>query len=435
MSKNIKLTSRGFKLLVSTAPVAALGLVLRDPLLLAAVAGFWLILVAGYYQVKKNLNGLHRVVIEPEGVEATLTAGGLFQEPLMIESGLNTGLEIYSPLNRASVEPTVLAPGSNSAVFSFNPALSGTFKADSLTVSVGDRYGLVRGWGEVDFPVSFEVYPRVFQVAVRAIQFLVESGYPAEGEYSTLLRGRGLEYAETREYVPGDPLSMFDWKALARTGTPYVKQYYLEGGSGFHVVYDGAAPDPVSLDELNSSFLELVLAVAQAGTSLRLGVLEKKGTVSAVAYDPYDSLRAALRICLIGKSEKFREYYHLIEPLKSRALDPVVEDVLIRASPQDPFVSSEVPQQVIVVSSLCGDPVPLLKLVEGSRDSGGAALLRPGDPWVWASSLGRSVIMYSGVERKTRILSRLGVDVYSSLEDMMRYIQRTSPLEVSHRVK
>ncbi|MFH2112162.1 MAG: DUF58 domain-containing protein [Candidatus Bathyarchaeota archaeon] len=435
MSKRVQLSVRGFKLLVSTVPMAALGLVLRDPLLLAAVVGLWLYLVVGYYQVNWSLSRLHMVVIEPGSVLAALTAGGSFQEPLVIESGLNTDLEVYSSLTGASVKPTVLAPGSNSAVFAFNPALSGTFTADSLTVYVNDRLGLLRGSGEVDFPASFQVYPRVFPVAVRAIQFLVESGYPAEGEYSTLLRGRSLEYAETREYVPGDPLNMFDWKALARTGTPYVKQYYLEGGSDFHVVYDEVTPDPVSLDELNSGFLELVLAVAQAGSSLRLGVLEKKGTVNAVAFDPYDSLRAALRMCLSGKSEEFREYYHLIEPLKSRVLDPVLEDVWIGSSPQNSFVSSEAPQRVIVVSSLCGDPVPLIKLVEGSRDSGGTAVLRTGVPWVWTPSLGRSVIMYSGIERKTRVLSRLGVDVYSGLEDMMRHVRRTIPEEISRRVK
>lgn len=42
MSKSIQVSSRGFRLLVSSAPVAVLGVVLGDPLLLAAVVGLWL---------------------------------------------------------------------------------------------------------------------------------------------------------------------------------------------------------------------------------------------------------------------------------------------------------------------------------------------------------------------------------------------------------
>ena len=420
---------------MSTVPVAVLGLVLRDPLLLAAAVGFWLCLAVGYYQVNRSLSRLQLVVINPGGVEATLTAGGSFQEPLVIESGLNTGLEVYSSLTGALVEPTFLAPGINSSVLSFNPALSGTFTADSLTVYVSDRLGLLRGCGEVVFPVSFTVYPRVFSVAVMAIQFLIEKGYSAEGEGSTLLRGRGLEYAETREYVPGDPLIMFDWKALARTGAPYVKQYYLEGGAGFHVVYDGAAPDPVSLDELNSGFLELVLAFAQAGAPLRLGVLEKGGAVSEVAFDPVSSLAVALRMCLGGRLERFREYYLLVDPKKPRLLEGVLEEAWAGARQSGRSVSFDIQRRVVIVSSLCGDPVPLIGLTEASlRDSGGAAVLMPTCTWVWAAGLSQSVLTYRDVIKKTRILSRLGVDVSSSLEDVMKRF-RTSPRGMFSRVK
>lgn len=434
MSKRIQLSVRGFKLLVSTVPVAALVLVLRDPLLLTAVVGFWLCLAVGYYQVNGSLSRLQLVIIEPGGVEASLTAGGSFQEPLVIESGLNSLVEVYSSLTGASVEPTVLAPGSNWGVFSFNPALSGTFAADSLTAYVSDRLGLLRGCGEVVFPVSFTVYPRVFPVAVRAVQFLVESGYPAEGEGSALLRGRGLEYAETREYVPGDPLSMFDWKALARTGVPYVKQYFLEGGAGFHVVYNGVAPDPVSLDELSSGFLELVLAFAQAGAPLRLGVLEKGGAVSEVAFDPFSSLVAALRMCLGGRRERFREYYLLVDPVKLRLLDGFLGEAWAGARRGGGGASFDAQGRVVVVSSLCGDPVPLIGLAEaGLRGSGGAAVLMPTCTWLRAPSLSQSVLAYRDVMKKTRILRGLGVDVCSSLEDVLRRL-RESPREMLGRV-
>jgi len=40
--------------------------------------------------------------------------------------------------------------------------------------------------------------------------------------------GSGIELAELREYVPGDTEKQIDWKATARHGTPYVRDYEAE---------------------------------------------------------------------------------------------------------------------------------------------------------------------------------------------------------------
>ena len=428
MSK-VRLTSRGIKLLVATAPVAVIGLALRDHLLLALTVVTWLYLAVSYRRVGKTLGSLHRIVIKPGEIDAGLTAGGSYSEPLLVESGLGMALDVYSTLSGASIEPSVVAPGANSCAYSFSPVISGRFTSDSLYVSACDRFMLVAGSGEVAFPVSFEVNPRVFPVAVRALQFLAEGGLRAEGEYSTTLRGRGLEYAETRQYVPGDPMSMFDWKALARTGTPYVKQYYIEGMGGYHVVYDGVATDPVTLDELNSGFLGLVLSLAQLGVSLRLGVLEGGGVVE-VAYGGLDSLRAAMRISLSGRVEAFREYYRVLEPMKMGALDNVLRGGKESKPRQDTYEAS---QRVVVASSLSGDPVPLIGLASGSGDSG-ISVYMAGSPWVWEPSLSRSAVMYNDAERVTRILRNLGVGVYSSVEELMRHLSISTPRMLSRVV-
>ncbi len=49
-----------------------------------------------------------------------------------------------------------------------------------------------------------------------------------QGDYRSVFRGSGIEFAEAREYVPGDDVRHIDWNVTARTGTPWVKEYTEE---------------------------------------------------------------------------------------------------------------------------------------------------------------------------------------------------------------
>jgi uncharacterized protein (DUF58 family) len=48
------------------------------------------------------------------------------------------------------------------------------------------------------------------------------------GEYKSVFKGKGLEFLEVREYVPGDPIKQIDWNVTARTGMPYIKKFIEE---------------------------------------------------------------------------------------------------------------------------------------------------------------------------------------------------------------
>lgn len=45
------------------------------------------------------------------------------------------------------------------------------------------------------------------------------------GEYHSSFKGQGLEFAEVREYQPGDSYKSIDWNVSARFGIPYIKKY------------------------------------------------------------------------------------------------------------------------------------------------------------------------------------------------------------------
>lgn len=48
------------------------------------------------------------------------------------------------------------------------------------------------------------------------------------GSYHSVFKGRGMEFEEVREYMPGDDVRAIDWNVTARTGSPFVKTYVEE---------------------------------------------------------------------------------------------------------------------------------------------------------------------------------------------------------------
>lgn len=48
------------------------------------------------------------------------------------------------------------------------------------------------------------------------------------GEYHSVFKGRGIEFAEVREYGIGDDVRLIDWNVTARMGHPYIKTFEEE---------------------------------------------------------------------------------------------------------------------------------------------------------------------------------------------------------------
>jgi uncharacterized protein (DUF58 family) len=56
-----------------------------------------------------------------------------------------------------------------------------------------------------------------------AARRIVEGSFA--GRHRSRIRGTSVEFADYREYSPGDDLRRLDWKALARLGRPYLRTY------------------------------------------------------------------------------------------------------------------------------------------------------------------------------------------------------------------
>jgi uncharacterized protein (DUF58 family) len=72
--------------------------------------------------------------------------------------------------------------------------------------------------------------PKEILQAVKAIEIrsrlLVNDVFA--GEYGSVFKGRGMEFAEVREYLPGDDIRSIDWNVTARTGVAHIKKFVEE---------------------------------------------------------------------------------------------------------------------------------------------------------------------------------------------------------------
>ena len=79
---------------------------------------------------------------------------------------------------------------------------------------------------------------RLEQLALISRQVRVGRG---SGERRSARRGSSLEFADYRDYTPGDDLRRLDWKVFARLGRPFIKLFEEEEDQTVHLVLDGSA--------------------------------------------------------------------------------------------------------------------------------------------------------------------------------------------------
>ncbi len=70
-----------------------------------------------------------------------------------------------------------------------------------------------------------DILNKVRQIEVRTRRLVDDT---LAGSYHAVFKGRGMNFDEVREYVPGDEIRTIDWNVTARTGTPHVKKFTEE---------------------------------------------------------------------------------------------------------------------------------------------------------------------------------------------------------------
>lgn len=159
-----------------------------------------------------------------------------------------------------------------------------------------------------------------------------------QGLNPSLLRGCSIDFADLREYSPGDDLRLLDWKAYGRTDRFFVKQFEVERDASILFLLDASpsmsfASNGISKFEY-AKYLLAALAFIGSGQHDRVGLLISPGQSTAIL-PPHRGrahLHRLLRQLSTAETNQdtapFPVFQHHLSTIKKRAIIVVVSDFL-----------------------------------------------------------------------------------------------------------
>ena len=217
---------------VDAAIVAAIGLTVA----VLAVA------LTDAYRSKGRLQGI-RVEL-PEVVRISKGREGNFN--LQIENeessvrrirlGLAFPEEIYSPAVELSVELPEDNPMS-SIVWLLKGLKQGRYPVERCYLEAASLWGF---WSiRTALPINMEirVYPNLFEERKNLSALFLNRGL---GVHAQRQIGKGRDFEQLREYLPGDSFEDIHWKSTARRGLPITKVYQIERTQEIYVIIDAS---------------------------------------------------------------------------------------------------------------------------------------------------------------------------------------------------
>lgn len=214
----------------------AAGIALFIPALILAVSAFDLLLSS------RLLNGLS---LDTKDL-LRCTKGKEFSVPLgFVSKGealkfLRFGLRI--PVEFSAIDLPVLKienlPSDTLLGIKYRllPLKRGQYFFKDCYVETSSRFGLWLIRGKLPMNVEVRTYPDLSGERRRLSALFLNRG--ASGIHAKRQVGKGREFEQLREYLPGDDFSDIDWKAMARRGEPVTRTFQIERTQEVYVVVD-----------------------------------------------------------------------------------------------------------------------------------------------------------------------------------------------------
>ena len=111
-----------------------------------------------------------------------------------------------------------------------------------------------------------EILYKVRQIEIRTNREVTDV---LGGQYHSVFKGRGMEFEEVREYLPGDEVRSIDWNVTARFGHPFIKKFKEERELTVMLVVDVSASGQFGSGRQSKNELAAELGAVLAFSAIR----------------------------------------------------------------------------------------------------------------------------------------------------------------------
>lgn len=289
----MKLAPRGFGAVASLVILAfslAMGL---DPISIVALASFASIIAVDLFSCvvwTRRSNGLS---IDRDEIELRSYRGKEAHGAISIRSPVGGEVE---PPEGVEVEPGEIEAGKSTVEIRIRTESVGLLHLSGFKISRRDHLGLVEAERDLGLSIDVRSLPMFVVGLYRLLRMLELHGRRGvQGDVAGLDIGRGLEYAWSRPYQPGDELSRMDWRTTAKTGKLYVKEHHRDIRPPMTVLLDSRAPGINSYDPLLIDLFETISYSISYSIPTYLVIHDGRRTLwEGTSGDPREAARAAV---------------------------------------------------------------------------------------------------------------------------------------------
>jgi len=230
----------GLILLPCTLLIAAVASMIVPTILLAACLTAGAIVDA--YRSQRRLLGIH--VVLPEVVRVSRGRQGSFN--LQIDNTnlqvrrMRLGLAFPEEIDTAAVELTVELPPDKQrsmVAWSLMGLKQGRYLIDRCYLEAASPWGMWALRSAVVVRMEIRVYPNLFDEHKNLSGLFLNRGL---GIHAQRQVGKGRDFEQLREYLPGDSFEDVHWKTTAKRGIPITKVYQIERTQQIYVIIDAS---------------------------------------------------------------------------------------------------------------------------------------------------------------------------------------------------
>jgi hypothetical protein len=335
----IETQTNGKILILSTITLALLYTLFSDTIiLLLTIIAITLTIYPLLTTILKTRQLEKKTTIIPNNIQLKIIADTTKTIEIQIKTPKPIKTHIQHPIKFCQTKPQEYTTN-NKITIEISPKKAGTYTSEHLETQTNTPLKTFTIKTKIPFKTHITVIPRIIPAIIRALELATMLG--TTHEIPAIHIGKGTEYAETREYMPGDDIKHIDWKATARTQKLMIKQYHQDTGGSTNVIYDTKTAGPITKDKTATEFLNTITTLTTQNIPYTITIIDQQNNTKTLKFNnKTEALLLAIKIALQTTETDYTILYELIQPQTTKyiitLLKTIEEQIHEEKTPQLP---------------------------------------------------------------------------------------------------